>query len=234
VRWALQAGFPLGVNMDLMYGLPGQRLEQWRQTLREAVALGPDHLSCYLLTLDERVPMGRDVARGRLSLPEDDEVAEMYSATRRDLAEAGYVQYEISNWARPGRECRHNLTYWRDQEWLGVGAGAASALNGRRWKNTPALERYIHSVERDGRAERVEDEPPSFATRLEDALSLGLRLREGLSLSGFRERFGVELIGTEAAWMLEAGFLERDGDRLRLAEEHQLIANEVLARLLRR
>src|SRR6266567_2184270 len=169
--WARQVGLPF--NLDFMFGLPDQSLVHWEKTLAEAVKLEPDHLSCYLLTLDERVPMGRDVARGRLVLPVDDDLAEMYTTTRERLAAAGYQQYEISNWARPGDASRHNLTYWRDQQWIGVGAGAASSYAGRRWKNTPVLERYIASIERDGRAACVEDEQPDRATAMLDYLTLG-------------------------------------------------------------
>ena len=143
VSWARQAGFGDQVNLDFMFGLPGQSLDHWQRTLEAAVALGPGHLSCYLLTLDEHVPMGRQVLRGHLALPPDERLAEMYSLTRSHLAAAGYQQYEISNWAKPGHASRHHLTYWRDGAWLGVGAGAASAYAGRRWKNTPVLERLM-------------------------------------------------------------------------------------------
>jgi oxygen-independent coproporphyrinogen III oxidase len=230
--WARQAGF--NFNLDFMFGLPGQSLAHWQSTLDAAVALQPDHLSCYLLTLDERVPMGRDVARGRLVLPVDDELAEMYSTTRHRLAAAGFEHYEISNWARPGQASRHNLTYWRDEAWIGVGAGAASSYAGRRWKDTPVLERYIESVQRDGRAACVEDEQPDRATQMLDFLTLSLRLREGVALERFAARFGVdllELLGETGAWLLSMGLLERDAERLRVAAEHQLITNEILVRL---
>src|SRR5205809_4690104 len=103
---AHRAELPNGFNLDFMFGLPGQSLSHWQQTLDDAIELAPDHLSCYLLTVDERVPMGRDVARGKLVLPVDDDLAEMYVFTRDCLAKAGYEQYEISNWARPGRASR--------------------------------------------------------------------------------------------------------------------------------
>jgi len=230
--WARAAGFAF--NLDFMFGLPGQSPDHWQATLDQAVALGPDHLSCYLLTLDEHVPMGRDVARGRLVIPPDDTLAAMYDATRHTLAVAGYEQYEVSNWARPGQASRHNLTYWRDGAWLGVGAGAASAYAGRRWKNTPSLERYIRSVERTGLAERVEDEQPDRATQLLDHVTLGLRLREGIDRHAFAARWGLDLLdtlGETGAWLLETGILECDGQRLRVAAEHQLILNEILLRV---
>jgi oxygen-independent coproporphyrinogen-3 oxidase len=230
--WAREAGF--NFNLDFMFGLPRQTLQHWQDTLDQAVALEPDHLSCYLLTLDERVPMGRDVARGKLVLPVDDDLADMYTATQERLAAAGYEQYEISNWSRPGRVSRHNLTYWRDGEWIGVGAGAASAYGGRRWKNTPVLERYISSVTADGRAARVEDERPDRATQMIDYLTLGLRLREGVSFDAFAVRFGVDLLsllGDTATWLIDGGILESDGAHLRVAANHQLITNEILVRL---
>jgi oxygen-independent coproporphyrinogen-3 oxidase len=230
--WAAQAG--LNFNLDFMFGLPGQTIGHWERTLSGAVELEPDHLSCYLLTLDERVPMGRDVARGHLILPPDDTLAEMYSLTRRRLAQAGFEQYEISNWARPGQASRHNLTYWRDGQWIGVGAGAASSYAGRRWKNTPVLERYISSVGAEGAAVRVEDEEPDLRIRIVDFLTLGLRLREGVSLADFSRRFGVHLadaMGDTGEWLISAGFLELSDDRLRINVDQQLITNEILVRL---
>jgi oxygen-independent coproporphyrinogen-3 oxidase len=232
LAWAHAAGF--AVNLDFMYGLPGQSLEHWAQTLDGALTLGPEHLSCYLLTLEPHVPMGRDVAAGRLVLPDDDVVGDQYELTRIRLAGAGYEQYEISNWARPGQESRHNLTYWRDGEWLGVGAGAASAMSGRRWKNAPVVERYIQSVLEHGVARRVQDEAPDRATALLDHVTLGLRLREGIAFDQFRTRFGIELVdalGDEGADLLAAGVLERTDHALRIDAAHQLLTNEVLVRL---
>ena len=231
-QWARAAG--LFFNLDFMFGLPGQSLEHWENTLDQAIEQQPDHLSCYLLTLDERVPMGRDVARGKLVLPDDDRLGEMYTATRVRLAAAGYEQYEISNWARPGQASRHNLTYWRDGQWIGVGAGAASSYAGRRWKNTPVLERYISSVANGGHAARVEDEAPDPFTQMLDYLTLGLRLREGVNRKAFTRRFEAatdDVIGEAGAWLISQGFLASDADRIRIHEDHQLITNEILVRL---
>jgi oxygen-independent coproporphyrinogen-3 oxidase len=172
--------------------------------------------------------------RGRLVLPPDDDLVAMYTATREQLAVAGYEQYEISNWARPGQASRHNLTYWRDGQWIGAGAGAASSYAGRRWKNTPVLERYIDSFQRDGVAARVEDEQPDAPTQMLDSLTLGLRLREGVCLTTFKDRFGVDLlesVGESGEWLRAHRFLELDGARLRIPAEHQMITNEILIRL---
>ena len=164
VAAARAAGFD-NLNLDFMLGLSGMTVETWLQTLDAALALEPEHLSCYILTVDERVPMGRDVARGRLVLPSDDDIAEQYLATGERLAAAGYEQYEISNWAKPGRPSRHNLTYWRDEPYLGIGAGAAGWVDGVRTKNTPSPRRYMTSVAagqaraRRGGAARSADPP---------------------------------------------------------------------------
>jgi oxygen-independent coproporphyrinogen-3 oxidase len=231
-HWAREAGFTF--NLDFMFGLPAQTLAHWQDTLEQAIELNPDHLSCYLLTVDEKVPMGRDVAAGRLVLPDDDRLADMYSWTQSRLADAGYQQYEVSNWARPGQASRHNLTYWRDGEWIGVGAGAASAYQGRRWKNTPVLERFIASVSSNGVAVCVEEEEPDLATRLLDHITLGLRLRSGISLDEFAQRFDIELLpllGSAGAWLLDTGVLELTPDRLRVSADRQMILNEILVRL---
>ncbi len=140
---ARQAGFA-NINLDLIYGIPHQTLEHWRTTLREAIHLQPDHLSLYALTLEEHTPLAQRVARGEIPHPDDDLAADMYILAEEVLAEAGYIHYEISNWAGPisniqsqisNHKCQHNLTYWRNQPYLGFGAGAHSYFGGRRWHN---------------------------------------------------------------------------------------------------
>src|SRR3990170_5784166 len=124
-RWALEAGFHR-LNLDLIYGLPEQPMARWQATLEQAIELGPDHLSLYALTVEEGTKLAYDIDHGRLPGPDPDAQAAMYEWSLERLARAGYQQYEISNWSRPGQECRHNLTYWRNGEWLGLGAGAHS------------------------------------------------------------------------------------------------------------
>jgi oxygen-independent coproporphyrinogen-3 oxidase len=232
VAAARAAGFD-NLSLDFMLGLAGMTVESWLRTLDAAVALAPEHVSCYILTVDERVPMGRDVARGRLILPSDDAIAEQYLATGERLARAGYRQYEVSNWAQPGRESRHNLTYWRDEPYVAIGAGAAGWHDGTRYKNTPSPRRYMASVA-NGRADRVEEEQPDLVTRLGDALAVGLRLREGLDLEALGARLGVDAhvaVGPALDELLAAGVLERNGTRLRVAEPSILVTSEILARI---
>jgi len=232
VQAARDAGFD-NLNLDFMLGLSGMTVATWRETLAGAIELNPEHLSCYILTVDERVPLGRDVARGRISLPADDEIAEQYEATREILASAGYQQYEISNWAKPGRECRHNLTYWRDEPYLGIGAGAAGWVDGLRTKNTPSPRRYMASVAR-GAVERVEEERPDLMTRLGDALAVGLRLREGIDLATLGARLGLDVAALLSPTLQEltaAGCLTTVGGRLRVADGSILVTSELLVRL---
>jgi oxygen-independent coproporphyrinogen-3 oxidase len=149
------------------------------------------------------------------------------------LGQAGYEQYEISNWARPGRSSRHNLTYWRDEPYLGLGAGAASCFGGRRYKNGPDPAAYVEAMANGGPA-LVEDESTDRLTAAQDHVGLGLRLIEGIDLRSFRRRFGhdlQELGGAELAGLVRAGILAVEEGRLRLAPEHLLVSNEVILRL---
>jgi oxygen-independent coproporphyrinogen-3 oxidase len=232
VASARAAGFD-NLNLDFMLGLAGMTAASWRRTLDGAIALDPEHLSCYILTVDERVPLGRDVARGRIVLPDDDAIAEQYELTRTVLAAAGYEQYEISNWAKPGRTCRHNLTYWRDEPYVAIGAGAAGWADGVRTKNTPSPRRYMASVAA-GQVEHVEEERPDLVTRLGDALAVGLRLREGIDLAALSARLSLDvtaLLGQTLSDLTAAGCLETVDGRLRITEGSILLTSEILVRL---
>ncbi len=229
---ARAAGFA-NLSLDLMYGLPGQSITDWARTLDEALALAPEHVSCYLLTLEDWTPMGQQVARGVLRLPDDDVVAEQYALARERLAAAGYRQYEISNWALPGSESRHNLGYWRVEPYVGVGAGAVSRLGPVRWKQTPVVADYLAAVA-GGERRVVEEERLDAASQRREALVLGLRLRAGVDAASYRARFGVEVTevcGPALADLVAGGFLEWDCRRLRLADRALLVSNEVLVRL---
>jgi oxygen-independent coproporphyrinogen-3 oxidase len=220
-------------SLDLMYGLPGQGLAQWERTLDEALALEPAHLSSYLLTLEDWTPMGRQVRAGELRLPDDELIAEQYGLLRTRAARAGFVQYEISNWALPGRQSRHNLGYWRAEPYLGLGAGAVGWRDDTRRKTTPVVRGYLAALAA-GRIPPGQDEHLDAATARREALMLGLRLRGGVSRRAYRERFGVEVeavCGAALAELAAQGFVECEGDRVRLADRALLVSNEVLVRL---
>jgi len=151
-RWAREAGFAR-INLDLIYGLPEQAFERWQSTLEQAIGLAPEHLSLYALTVEEGTKLAYDVAHGRAAEPDPDLQASMYEWSCRRLAAAGYQQYEISNWCRPGEECRHNLVYWRNGEWLGLGPGAHSHLRGNKGQGTGNWEQGTQNGGPKGRAE---------------------------------------------------------------------------------
>ena len=256
VTAARGAGFE-NVNLDLIFGLIEQPLERWQETLERALALGPEHVSCYALTLEPGTLLYYRVEKGQLPEPDPDVVADQYEWTRGRLAAAGYEQYEISNWALPGRACRHNLVYWRAEPYLGVGAGAHSFFAGQRLANVDSPQRYVELVNAS-HEERVATgrgtlqqiaggETPDKATLRSDALILGLRLLEGVSPEAFAERFGMTLeqaIGSAIERHSNAGkhgnsgkqgatgLLEWGEGRLRLTERGLLLANEVFVDLL--
>jgi oxygen-independent coproporphyrinogen-3 oxidase len=245
---ARRAGFET-VNLDLIYGLPGQALASWQRTLAEAIALRPEHLSLYALTLEEGTPLADDVAHGRLPAPDPDLAADMYLWAGEALAAAGYEHYEISNWALPGYRCRHNLVYWRNQPYLGLGAGAHSCLGAFRFAAVRDPRVYIREVMAAGPApfddglavsltrlrhlESVVQVPDARA--MAETAILGLRLTEGLSLAAFRRRFGVGLLsvyGPAVAELTALGLLERANGRLRLTPKGRLLGNEAFMRFL--
>ncbi len=218
------------VNLDLIYGLPGQSLAGWQETLKAAISLSPDHLSLYALTLEEGTPLQEQVARGALPPPDDDAAAEMYEWAEARLARAGYIHYELSNWARSERHfCRHNLTYWYNEPYLGLGAGAASWWGGRRWTNVRHPEEYIR---RQAAGEAVAEEVEEIPRRLEmgETMMMGLRLVEGVSDARFRARFGIglmEVFGAEVSRLAGQGLLEWDGQTARLTPRGRLLGNWV-------
>ncbi|HKY51612.1 MAG TPA: radical SAM family heme chaperone HemW, partial [Candidatus Limnocylindria bacterium] len=233
----------LDVSLDLIFGWPGQTEAAWRADLAAAVALGPDHLSCYPLELalepEEGVanwPGGgwRSVERWRrraaAAQPDEDGIARRYELAEGFLARSGYRHYEIANWARAGKRCRHNLGYWRNGRWLGLGAGAHSHLAGVRSRNTAALPAYIAAVERGD--PRIVDETADAAV---DGAMLALRLDEGLDLVRYASRFGPAAASHVRAALRSLDgmrLLRWSGERVRLTPRGRLLASEVFVRLL--
>ena len=215
------------VSLDLIYGGPGETMQDWTTSLEQALALGPDHVSAYALTIEERTPFGKAVARRSMQEPDQDDLASKYELAVEMLEGAGYRHYEISNWARPGFESRHNLLYWTQGEYVGLGIGAHSHRDGVRWWNTRALTRYLA----DPIGAREGEERLNNADRADEWLSLRMRLIDGVGLDETAARLGRDV--RDAAEACEAGgLITLDGDRLRLTARGMLLENEVTLRLL--
>jgi oxygen-independent coproporphyrinogen-3 oxidase len=223
------AGFQ-NVNLDVMFGLPGQSLRDWSRTLEGVLAMGPEHVSTYGLTVEDGTLFGRLSREGALPLPAEGAHLAMYRGAIRVLPAAGYRRYEISNFARPGFECCHNLTYWRQGEYLGLGAGAHGYLGGMRYMNHRLPAAYIAAVRSQGIAVTTR-EHPSPLEQAEEALMLGLRLAEGIDFSAFTVRFGLPDSAVDPGVLarLEGlGLIEARGGRLRLTEAGLPVSDSVI------
>jgi oxygen-independent coproporphyrinogen III oxidase len=238
-RWA---GFD-NVSLDLIFGIPHQTLAMWRDSAAAALALKPDHLSMYALGLEAGTPMTRWVERGWLPTPDDDLAADMYDLADEMACGAGLVQYEISNWSRPGYACRHNLQYWRNDPYLGVGAGAHGYAGGIRYEIVKPIQRYIDLAIAQDTPLRFPFTPTVERYDVIDDLGAmaehmmtGLRLiEEGVSVEGFYRRFGRsirDVYGGVLDWLSECNLLRQDGDQLRLTPRARLLSNQVFLRFM--
>jgi oxygen-independent coproporphyrinogen III oxidase len=230
---ARSAGFD-NVSLDLMMWLPQQTVSGWLRSVDELASLAPEHASLYILELYPNAPLRDEMARGGWSLAPDEDAADMYLGALAALDRAGYVQYEISNVARPNRRSQHNLKYWQDGEWLGFGCGAHSTDAGIRWRNVSGTAEYIERIDA-GQSIVAERRLLTRDERVEEALFMGLRLCEGVDLEAFRMRYGVDVwvrFGDALAPFVDADVLRRSGGRLALTREGMLVANEVMAALV--
>jgi oxygen-independent coproporphyrinogen-3 oxidase len=230
VREARQAGLR-NVNLDVILGWPGEARDHWRAGLEDLLSLEPDHVSLYLLEVEGRTVLSHRQARGTLSLPDEDLVADLYQETVDRLAEAGLERYEISNFARPGRESRHNGKYWDDAPFLGFGMAAHGYRGGCRYWNHDRFIGYCRAVEQEGGGgARTGERRLDPRERAAEALFTGLRRREGIDLRAFRGRYSLD---PEAEWgeaieeARRTGLLTRVGDRLCLSDRGVLLSNEV-------
>jgi oxygen-independent coproporphyrinogen-3 oxidase len=217
------------VSLDLILATPGQTLAEQEEDLRRAVALSPDHVSAYVLTIEEGTAFASWVKHGLLAAPDEERDLEHLRLARRVLEEAGLCRYEVSNFARPGHESRHNLGYWRNAEWLGVGAGAHSHVRGARWRNEPDPARYARAVAARGEAV-VEEERPGPTTALFETIMMGLRLAEGVDLEAARRATGIDARASyrdAIARHVGEGLLVLDGARLRLTDRGFELASYV-------
>lgn len=234
VRQAVEAARTAGfenLSLDLIYGLPGQTLERWAANLAAAAALSPEHLSCYGLKVEEGTPLF--TRREEFVFPDDEAQAELYLYTVDTLSQAGYRQYEISNFARPGRESRHNLKYWTLGEYLGFGPGAHSDFRGRRFALDRSLDRYL-TGSGDPASLFSEDEAPTPAERAGEWLMLGLRTAAGLDPAEFEGRFHRRFDGflPFLRRCRQAGYAACEEGRWRLTPQGFLLSNQIIGGLL--
>jgi len=230
VSAARTAGFG-NVSLDLMFGLPRQTLKQWQHSLQEALALETEHLSLYSLIVEEGTGFYTLQQKGKLPLPEDDLAADMYEMAVEVASAAGYVQYEIASFARPGRECRQNRHYWCNDPYYGFGCGAVSYLNGARRMNLKSPAAYSSAVE-SGSDLTFSVETLTQEETMAETIMLGLRLtRDGVSCRTFEERFGLDprvKFAAEIETFTRRGLLELAGDSLRLTSQGVFLASEVM------
>jgi oxygen-independent coproporphyrinogen III oxidase len=226
------------VGLDLIYGLPGQSLVAWEKSLRRAVDLSPDHISTYALTIEEGTPLGRRVRDGRVTPLDGDSVADMYERAGEVLAAAGFAQYELSNWAKPGHQSRHNSVYWTDGEYVAIGAGAHGYVGGERYENIAHPRDYIRAVMsaegRDTRPALLNSYAPDERTAMFDWVMLRLRLIDGFAAETFETRFGLPLravFGAPLELACAAGVLEMES-RVRLTPRGRLLHGALAAQLL--
>ena len=230
---ARSAGFT-SINLDFMFGLPGQTMQQWRETLDQALTLRPEHLSLYSLIIEEGTPFYTWTQEGSITPGDEDLCADMYEYADEQLQAAGYENYEISNWALPGHQCRHNLTYWHNLPYLGMGAGAYSSFAGRRFSNVLAPLEYIRLLKARLRPEAGSETIERVQEMTETAF-LELRTAMGIHLPGFEQRFNetlAQFVGERLRAVEAAGLLERTQEWLRLSKRGRLLGNEVFLRLL--
>ena len=224
------------ISFDLIAGLPHQTKVSWRQSLEELAVLAPEHVSVYLLEIDEDSRLGKELLQGgekysARSVPSEDDMAEFYEMAQQALGAAGYHHYEISNWAKPGYESKHNLKYWRREPYLGFGAGAHSFSGTERWANAHDAAAYVTAVQ-GGRMPVEQHETLTAQSALEEELFLGLRQLDGIDLAQIERDYGVSLAARFDP-LTSAGLVERDGSVVRLAPERLTISNEAFVELMR-
>ena len=232
------AGFK-NINVDLMSALPEQTLDSYKETLAKVVTLNPDHISAYSLIVEDETPLKDMVENGEVTLPSEDDEREMYYLTREFLARTGYKRYEISNYAKDGYECKHNIGYWKRVEYLGFGIGAASLFEGKRFSNTSDINLYINALEKDfmnaDEVWEIINENEEVLTKndeMEEFMFLGLRMTDGIKKSDFEEAFeiDIDLVYGEVLKKLESQeLLIIEKDSIRLTDRGIDISNQVLA-----
>ena len=242
VKWARMAGFT-NISIDLMFGLPGQTLESWQETIEFALRLEPTHISLYSLTVEEKTPFAKWFSQGLLPSMEEDLPSDMYEYAMDYLVKRNFMQYEISNWAKSNHGktstiCKHNLQYWLNQSYLGIGAGAHSYYKHQRWENIGTIPCYIEadtgSNNKKGLFAQINLQDINQKTEMQETMFMGLRLvQQGVSNHAFKKRFGIPIMDVfckEVDELLEISLVEwtgEDSENLRLTRRGVLLGNQV-------
>jgi len=233
VRDAMGAGFA-NISLDLMYGTPGQTTDLWRWNVETALSLGISHMSLYQLTVEEGTPFASQYARGEFTLPGDEEILEMDEISQQLCKESGLEQYEISNFSLEGFECRHNINYWNNNEYIAVGAGGVGYLQGIRALNIGDPREYCQAIE-DGSSIVIESEKLDTEGAFRESVVMGLRMIKGVPYGTLYDRFGLHLreyYGDILTPLLENGFVEFTDTHFRLTKKGRQLANQVFTELV--
>jgi len=230
----LKAGGFENIGLDLIFGIPSQTIKSWKSSLEKAAGLFPQHISTYSLTLEAGTKFYQMRKQGKLRLPSDEKVRQMYLCSIDYLSSRGHRQYEISNFCLPGFESQHNLKYWNHKEYLGFGASAHSFCKNKRWGNTRGVKEYIESMKEKGKAIEFEEDL-SKEQLITEAIFLGLRKNDGINLKRFYKDFRVKLENTKEEkinHLMKMGFLLKRGNSLRLTKKALPVADSIIVSLL--
>ncbi len=230
---ARSAGFD-NINLDLMYGIPGQGVHEWQENLEMALKFAPEHLSLYELTLEPGTPLARRVARGELMLPEEEEILKMDHVTQKATQAAGFEKYEVSNYCRPGYSCRHNINYWQNMSYFAVGAGAVSYLANCRARRITTLRSYCEAMEQ-GCSPFVETETLNDEQRFRETVIMGLRMCSGVSREALFSRFHVDMVsyyGKTLQSFRDQGLLEVSKTAVKVSPRGRPVLDHILAELV--
>lgn len=232
IRHLKQAGFD-NISIDLIYALPGQTMDQVKENVAKAIDLDIPHMSLYSLILENHTVFMNRMRRGKLPLPKEELEAEMFEYIIEELEKAGFEHYEISNFSKPGFESQHNLVYWDNAEYYGLGAGASGYVNGIRYKNNGPIRHYLEAVEA-GKA-RITEEHLTLEEKMEEELFLGLRKKTGVSKARFEEKFGVSFdqrYGQVVASLTEQGLLVPDDKQVRMTKRGLFLGDTVAEKFI--
>ncbi|MGL4761291.1 MAG: radical SAM family heme chaperone HemW [Sarcina sp.] len=232
-KLARECGFD-NINVDLMFGLPKQKVSEWKESLELICSLSPEHISAYSLIIEEGTRFNRLYEEDKLKLPNEEDERQMYHLAQKILLESDYNQYEISNYSKRNLECRHNIAYWKMNNWLGVGSAASSYMNGERFTNFSKIETYIEKME-SGESQREEDNKNTVNENIEEFMFMGLRLLEGISEVEFETRFGQSVdsvYGDIMKKFITQDLLERKDKRIYLTKKGIEYSNMVMSEMI--